>query len=73
MPFIENEESLHKYGKHSAIQFAVDDFDNDGISDIYLNFDNHWGHIPKKWKEEGVRTKNVVMRFPGNTLTIRDY
>jgi len=29
----------------------VDDFGDDGIPDLYLNFDNPFGYVPKEWQK----------------------
>ncbi len=73
MPFIETGTRLKEMGKNSAIQFAVADFNKDGIVDFYLNFDNHFGHLTEAWRKMGVRTRHVIMSFATRKLTVRDY
>lgn len=73
MPYFESKEALEKWDKHPGLQFVVDDFGDDGIPDLYLNFDNHFGHVPKEWQKKGVRTKYVVISCAGNKLNVKDY
>jgi hypothetical protein len=73
MPYFESKEALERWGKNPGLQFVVDDFGDDGIPDLYLNFDNPFGHVPKEWQKKGVRTKYVVISCAGNKLNVKDY
>lgn len=73
MPYFNEKEVLDKYPSSPSVQFVVFDFDKDGTLDIYLNFDNHFGSIPKKWKRQGVTSKYVVMNFSEKKLKVKDY
>ena len=72
-PYVDSKESLDKYGKNVIPQFVVHDFDKDGIPDLYLNFDNHFGSIPRAWKKKGIKAKYVVMSFARSELKVRNY
>ena len=73
MPYFMPIETLKKWKTNSGVQFIVDDFDNDGVQDIYLNFNNPFGDIPKAWKIQGIKTKYVLLRFRGKKLSVKDY
>ncbi len=73
MPYITPKDTLDKYGISFGFQFAVADFNKDGIDEIYLNVDNTWSSIPKKWKRKGVKTKHILLNFKGGKQTIKDY
>jgi hypothetical protein len=73
MPYLNKVELLDKYGKNPGIQWVVHDFDNDGILDMYFNFDNPMGKIPSDWKQMGVTSKQVIMSFAEGKLKVRDY
>lgn len=73
MPYPDSLESLKKWGKHSGVQLVVDDLDLDGISEIYLNFDNPFGAISAEWNKKGIKSKYVVIDFKNGKLIIKDY
>ena len=64
---------LNTHNKNPGVQFVVGDLNNDGKLDIYLNFNNPFGIIPKSWRSKGVKTKNVLLSFTGNILHVIDY
>lgn len=72
-PLPGNKEALDKCGESPALQFVVHDFNKDGTSDIYLNFDNPYESIPKSWKQKGITKKCVVMSFAKGKLKISNY
>ncbi len=73
MPFPSDKASLDKFGKDVAPQFVPYDFNGDGVLDLYLNFNNHFGSIPGAWKNKGIRTRYVVLSFNKGQFTVRDY
>lgn len=73
MPYFVTKETVLQWKRNSAVQFAVDDFDDNGNQDIYLNFNNAFGKIPEAWKAQGVRTKYVLLQFGKRKLTVTDY
>ena len=73
MPYVGNSELLKAHGKNPGIQFVAHDFNNDGSMDLYLNFDNPFGAIPKDWKQKGILTKYVVLSFAKGKLKVKDY
>ncbi len=73
MPYFVSREELLKWGKNPGIQFIVSDFNDDGVSDIYLNFNNPFGHIPANWKNNGIKTKYVVLSFKERKEIVKDY
>jgi hypothetical protein len=54
-------------------QFAVDDFDNDGLPEIFINTDNGMANIPDIWKQKGIKSKKILMSFNKGNLSIRNY
>jgi len=56
MPYFTTIETLEKWKRNPGVQFVVGDFDGDGTQDIYLNFDNSFGSIPKAWRNQGIKT-----------------
>jgi hypothetical protein len=73
MPYFPSIETLKKMGPNPAVRFIVNDFNNDGTQDIYLNFNNPFGSISKAWKNKGIKTKSVIMSFAGNKISVKDY
>ncbi|MEO6722195.1 MAG: hypothetical protein ABIN67_17645 [Ferruginibacter sp.] len=73
MPFFATIETLNKLGQNSSVQFVISDFDNNKTQDIYLNFNNPFGFIPKAWENKGVKTKNVLLSFAGTIISVKDY
>lgn len=73
MPYIHTIESIKMWNKNPGIQFAVGDLNKDGRTDIYLNFNNPFGSIPKSWRNKGIKTKNVLLSFTGNMPHVTDY
>ncbi len=73
MPYLTVIDASKKIEKNLAIQFVVGDLNNDSISDIYLNFDNHFGEISKRWRTKGIKTKYVVLSFSKGNFQIKDY
>lgn len=73
MPYFQDKKLLEKYGKNPAIQFVVNDFDENGIPDLYLNFHNAFGSIPKALWRKGITTKYILMSFSGSKLKISNY
>jgi hypothetical protein len=70
MPYINNGNLPAVPGKHGTPQFITGDFDKDGVTDIFLNFDNSFSTLPKKWKRKGIKTKCVMMSFNRGTLRL---
>ena len=73
MPYPATAEALKKSSKNPGVQFVVSDFNKDGNEDIYLNFNNPFGVIPKSWKNKAVKTKHVLLSFIGNKINVKDY
>ena len=73
MPYLSKVKNLNTHNKNPGVQFVVGDLNNDGKLDIYLNFNNPFGIIPKSWRSKGVKTKNVLLSFTGNILHVIDY
>ena len=73
MPYFHDKKLLEQYGKNPAIQFVVNDFDKNGIPDLFLNFNNPFGSIPKKLRRKSVTSKYIIMSFNGSKLNVRDY
>ncbi len=73
MPYLNKVELLDKYGKNPGLQWVMHDFDNDGILDMYFNFDNPMGKIPSDWKQQGVTSKEVVMSFANGKFKVKNY
>lgn len=73
MPYFESKDVLDKYGKSPGVQLVVNDFDGDGISDLYLNFNNGFSSIPQEWKNIGISSNYIIIGFPGNKLKVRNY
>ena len=73
MPYSATVEVLKKWGKNPGVQFVVNDFNGDGNQDIYLNFNNSSGAIPKAWKNKAVKTKHVLLSFIGNKISVKDF
>lgn len=73
LPYSATLEALKKWGKNPGVQFVVTDFNGDGNQDIYLNFNNSSGVIPKVWKNKAVKTKHVLLSFIGNKISVKDY
>jgi len=72
MPYLQDKKLLEKYGRNPGIQFVVSDFDKDGIPDLYLNFNNSFGYIPKSFWRKGITTKCILMNFSGSKLKVRN-
>lgn len=64
---------LNELGKTPAVQLVVNDFDKDGITDLYLNFDNPFGKIPKLFRQKGIKSKYIILSFPHGKLNVQDY
>jgi|JI10StandDraft_1071094.scaffolds.fasta_scaffold1571638_1 hypothetical protein len=73
MPYISEVENLKKQNENPGIQFVVGDLNNDGKLDIYLNFNNPFGIIPKSWRNKGVKTRSVLLSFSGKMMLVIDY
>ena len=73
MPYISKVANLKKQNENPGIQFVVGDLNNDGKLDIYLNFNNPFGIIPKSWRNKGVKTRNVLLSFSGKMMHVIDY
>lgn len=73
MPYAATVEALKKWGKNPGVQIVVNDFNGDGNQDIYLNFNNPFGVIPRIWKNKAVKTKHVLLSFIGNKISVKDY
>jgi hypothetical protein len=73
MPYFSDEKSLLQFGKNPGLQFVVNDFDKDGVKDVYCNFNNTMSTIPKSWRIKGIKTKYVVMNLKKGKMQIRDY
>lgn len=67
MPYPSEEEKINP-----SCQFAVFDFDQDGISEIYLNIDNPFGSIPKKLKMKGLSSKKVLIDVEKGKLLVKN-
>ena len=73
MPYFKTFEALKTWKRNPSIQLVIDDFDGNGTHDIYLNFNNPFGHIPKDWNVSGVKTNYVLLKFITKKLTVKDY
>lgn len=73
MPYLQGQEVLDKFGKNAGVQFVVYDADKDGGTDLYLNFDNPFGSLPRQWKRWGITTKHVLLSFDKGKLRVRNY
>lgn len=71
MPYITDRNLFKQLGTNISIQFVPSDFNNDGTIDLYLNFDNPFSRLPKRWKKKGIRARNVIMSFKEAKLEIR--
>lgn len=72
MPYYKNPESINEIGG-SFPQFAVYDFDNDGIKEIYLNIGNPYSSIPDKLKDKGITSKQIIIDYSDNTLVLKEF
>lgn len=54
-------------------QFAVSDFDDDGIDEVFLNIDNPFGSIPDNLKTGDLTSKRLIIEFEKGRLIIRNY
>jgi hypothetical protein len=54
-------------------QFVIHDFDSDGIVEIYINFDPESSSIQKKWKKEGVTSRQILIHLKNNNLVIKNF
>lgn len=54
-------------------QFAVSDFDNDGVDEIYLNIDNSFGLIPENLKTNGLTSKRLIIQFENRKLLVKNF
>ncbi len=54
-------------------QFLIDDFDEDGDYEIYLNVDNPFGSLSEELKSKGLSSKRMIIDFDQNGLTFSDY
>lgn len=57
----------------SYFQFAVCDFDHDGLDEIYLDIDNPFGHIPQHLKDEELTSKQLLVEFRKGNLRVKDF
>ena len=73
MPYLYTYDEFKKSDKNPAIQFVVNDFDNNSLPDIFINFSNLFGRISKIWYNEGIRTKYVILSFKKGKLSVIDY
>ena len=73
MPYSGSKELLEHPRRNIAIQFVPDDFNADGVLDIYLNLDNAFSYTPKAWRRQGIKTKYVVISLKGAKLKVRDF
>lgn len=73
MPYLETIGNLKIMGKSPGVQFVVHDFDDDGILEMYLNFDNPFGSIPQSWKKKGVNSKYVILDFSEKKPVVKGY
>lgn len=54
-------------------QLVIYDFDKDGLNELYINFDNPFGSIPKELKEKGLRSKKVWMDYNKGELRVLNF
>ncbi len=52
-------------------QFVVSDFDNNGVPDIYVNFDETFSS-PKNLKKKGITSGEVLLKYQNGKMIIRD-
>lgn len=57
----------------SYFQFAVCDFDYDGLDEIYLNIDNPFGSIPKYLRDDGLTSEQLIVEFRKGKLVVRNF
>ncbi|MBK7307678.1 MAG: hypothetical protein IPO01_14830 [Chitinophagaceae bacterium] len=73
LPYLYSLEEVQEREMNSSVGFIVYDFNQDGISDIYLNFDNTFSQIPQSWSENGVNSKRVILNHRNGKLTVKNY
>ena len=49
--------------EHEMHWFVVDDFNNDGIKDIFVNVNASGYHLPRKFEEYGLNEKEIVLTY----------
>lgn len=66
-PFLGTISQLEKAFKEDSVpispQIVVHDFDGYGIDEIYLCYDSQWSSIPKKWKKQGITSRNIMLKY----------
>lgn len=74
MPYISGTMEMIKKGRtQPAVQLFFGDFNSDSVADIYLNFDNPFGSIPKAWKLSGITQRRVIMSFNRGDISVSNY
>jgi hypothetical protein len=74
MPYISGTmETIKKDLTQAAVQLFAGDFNGDSITDIYLNFDNPFGSIPKPWKLSGITQRRVILSINRGNISVSNY
>jgi len=54
-------------------QFAVSDFDGDGIDEVYLNIDNAFGYIPNSLEYKDLNSKKLLLDYEDGELHVKNF
>jgi hypothetical protein len=73
IPYLGKAEDITKEEVSLLPQFAVHDFDADGIMEIYINYDPSFSSVQKKWKSEGVTSRQILIKIKNNNLVIKNF
>ena len=72
MPYFEEIENIEEWNS-DLTQFAVFDFDKDGIDEIFLNINNSFSSIPDYLKRQGINSHYILIDYFDNKLNIKNY
>jgi hypothetical protein len=54
-------------------QFVVDDFDGDGVKEIYISLDTLKWPIPDVWKKHGVNSRRLLLKYNKGKILVENY
>jgi hypothetical protein len=58
---------------YKTTQIIAADFDKNGSTDLYLNFNNSFSYIPVAWKRKGIRKKTILLYYKNKEMKIKSY
>jgi hypothetical protein len=75
MPIVEPSDSLTSSANMLFPQFVVNDFNGDGISDIYININDGHNYIPEELRKIGLTKTQLILSYDKQqkSFIITDY